>query len=149
MHPARAAFLAAILLHAGAVGCGDDDGDDGDDGGGSPDAAAAPDAAPPDAPAAAGGDAAPPPTWSGFARPFFQTYCWACHGPGDALRDYSQLPMVMAEAAKIRCGVAPTELPGCGPGLPAPNQFPVGSGPRPSEAERLTLVQWIDEGMPE
>lgn len=88
-------------------------------------------------------DAVPPPTWTNFASGFMETYCHACHGPGDALRDYSQLSMVRAEMDKIRCGVSPTALPGCT--IPA-RQFPVGNGPKPSDDERNALVQWIDDG---
>jgi hypothetical protein len=86
---------------------------------------------------------APPLTWTSFAQDFMETYCYACHGPGDAMRDFSQLSMVRAEKDKIRCGVSPTALSGCT--IPA-GQFPVGTGPKPSDAERNQLVQWIDEG---
>ncbi len=82
-------------------------------------------------------------SWTNFASQFFQTYCQACHGPGDASRDYSLLADVRAELEDIKCGVSPTMLPNCV--VPA-GQFPVGTGPKPSEQERNQLVQWIDEG---
>ncbi len=121
-------LLLALLLAAGCSG--DDDGSPAADAAGSVDAAAAV-------------------TWSGFASGFFETYCTACHGPGDALRDYSQLEMVRAEANTIRCGVAPEAVSGCEGAGVAPGQFPVGGGPKPSDAERWDIVSWIDDGTPE
>ncbi len=91
-------------------------------------------------------DAAVPPTWTNFAESFMETYCQACHGPGDALRDYALLSMVRAEMDKIRCGVSPIALPNCT--IPA-KQFPVGNGPMPDDTARNRLVQWIDDGAPE
>jgi len=74
------------------------------------------------------------------------SYCVECHGAGDALRDYTTLTDVTAEQAEIRCGVAPTTAPGCGPS-PAPKQFPIGSGAKPTDDERAQLVAWIDAGL--
>ncbi len=107
---------------------------------GDADAPAAADAAP------AAADAAPALTWTAFAADFFATYCSACHGAGDALRDYTLLAMVRAEQAKIRCGVSPTALAGC---TIAARMFPIGNGAQPSDAERLELVRWIDDGAAE
>lgn len=87
-------------------------------------------------------------TWLSFANGFFTTYCHACHGPGDQLRDYSLLTEVMGESAKIRCGTAVTRPADCN-GAPGPKQFPIGNGPKPSDAERDRLVAWIDAGLPE
>lgn len=89
------------------------------------------------------------PTWDGFASGFFETYCWECHGPGDALRDYSTLAGVMAESNAIRCGTAPAgaNLDGC-EGEPPEEQFPVGAT-IPTADERAMLVAWIDAGLPE
>lgn len=96
-----------------------------------------------------GGTGAAAPTWDNFANEFFETYCWECHGPGDALRDYSVLAMVMAESNSIRCGTAPTrlKLEGC-EGEPSAEQFPVGAN-LPGDDQRTRLVEWIDAGMPE
>jgi hypothetical protein len=93
-----------------------------------------------------------PLTWTGFARDFFQTYCVSCHFPaGEAsLQDFNQYAVVQAYSATIRCGVAPDTgrlLPGC-TGSPAPTQFPIGTGPKPTDAERLQVVAWIDAGAP-
>jgi hypothetical protein len=88
-------------------------------------------------------DATDAPTWTNFAAEFLDSYCGACHGAGDALRDYTVLAMVRAEAGKIRCGVSPTTLPACSI---AAGMFPIGSGPKPTDEERLELVRWIDEG---
>lgn len=97
--------------------------------------------------AGCGGDGAAPasdasvdsraaPTWDGFAREFFESYCWACHGPGDTTRDFSLLEEVRTEADTIKAGVAA-------------GTFPIGDGPRPSQLERDELVEWIDLGAPE
>ena len=89
------------------------------------------------------------PTWDNFASEFMETYCWECHGPGDTLRDYSVLAMVMAESNSIRCGTAPVrlKLKGC-EGEPSAEQFPVGAN-LPGDDQRTRLVEWIDAGMPE
>lgn len=76
------------------------------------------------------------PTWTNFAAGYFETYCFACHGPGDALRDYSDIAMVRAEATRIRSGTAS-------------GQFPIGMGPFPTDPERDLLVAWIDAGSPD
>jgi mono/diheme cytochrome c family protein len=81
-------------------------------------------------------DADTGPTWTSFAADYFETYCLQCHGPGDVLRDYSDLAMVRAESARIRSGTAS-------------GQFPIGSGPFPSDEQRDLLVAWIDAGTPE
>jgi len=95
------------------------------------------------------GTGAAAPTWENFAEGFLETYCWECHGPGDALRDYSVLAEVMAEASSIRCGTAPvgSMLDGCA-GEPPAGQFPIGTN-LPSDEERAILVQWIEAGLPE
>jgi len=88
-------------------------------------------------------------TWENFAEGFFETYCWECHGPGDALRDYSVLAEVMTEANSIRCGTAPvgSMLEGCA-GEPPAGQFPIGTN-LPADEERAMLVEWIEAGLPE
>ena len=108
-----------LLLVLALAACGGED----DGGGGAA-----------DAPGAAGDAAAP--TWTSFARGFFETYCFECHGPGDALRDFSLLEMVRAEATTIRAGIES-------------GQFPIGDGPFPTSEERARLIAWIDSGTPE
>jgi hypothetical protein len=115
--------LCLLLAAASVTACGGDD-----------------DPALPDASIA---DATPPVTYANFAQGFFETYCYDCHGAGDALRDYTMLSMIRAEQDKIRCGVSPTALTNCSI---AAEMFPVGSGPKPTREERLELVRWIDEG---
>ena len=127
-HSSRCILLSVVA--AAAVGCSG-----GDDVGASD--------------AVEGADAREAVTWSSAAAGFFETYCHECHGPGDVLRDYSQLEAVRREAGVIRCGVAPEAVSGCEASGPDPGQFPVGSGPRPSEAERWHLVSWIEAGTPE
>ena len=84
--------------------------------------------------------------WSTFAADFFEVYCHECHGPGDSLRDYSLLTTVTSERDKIRCGVSPSSLSGC---TISARQFPVGSGPKPTDEDRMRLVEWLDSGAPE
>lgn len=85
-------------------------------------------------------------TWSSFADEFMQTYCVACHSTSP--KDFNSLADVRANAAAIRCGVSDVALDGCG-SWPPPRQFPVGSGPSPTDEERARLVAWLDAGAPE
>lgn len=89
-------------------------------------------------------------TWTTFAMGFMESYCVSCH-PNNPLseRDYTLYEEVSADAERIRCGVSPVALDGCGEGSPVPGQFPIGSGPFPSDSEREALVAWIDAGMPQ
>lgn len=87
-------------------------------------------------------------TWSTFAMGFFASYCTRCHaGPPGSTRDYRTMADVVRDQALIRCGVATTVLSGCG-SFPPPRQFPIGTGPHPSDAERDRLTAWIDAGLP-
>ncbi len=124
------ALATAAMILVFATACGSDD-----------EEAAA------DASVAPAIDAAGADTWTTFAAGFIETYCFACHGPGDNLRDYSLLPTVQSEMVKIRCGVSAVTLADCA-GQPPARQFPVGSGAKPSDADRLRLVEWIDNGAP-
>lgn len=85
-------------------------------------------------------------TWSSFAEAFMQTYCVRCHSTSP--KDFNSLADVRANTATIRCGVSDVALDGCG-AFPPPRQFPVGSGPFPSDDERARLVAWLDAGAPE
>ena len=51
--------------------------------------------------------------------------------------------------AAMRCGVAAVQDPSwnCGTS-PSPRQFPIGNGPKPTDAERARLVAWITAGEP-
>ena len=89
-------------------------------------------------------------TWENYARNFFATYCTSCHGPQDpTARDYNIQANVAKDRAAMRCGVASTQDPAwnCGPS-PVARQFPIGNGPKPSDAERARIVAWIDAGDP-
>ena len=90
-------------------------------------------------------------TWTNFGQQFFATYCVECHGAGNAMRDYTTLAGVNANAAEVRCGTAPVLEPTCS-GFPPPNQFPIPNGtnsnPKPSAADRARVVAWIDAGLP-
>ncbi len=134
--------ISALSLLVLLLACGDDDGSDttSADGGPVPTDAAPPmDALPVDAPEAD--------TWGNFAMGFFDTYCVECHSGGS--RDYRTIDEVIRDQDRIACGVSPTVLDRCGASSPAPSQFPVGTGPKPTDAERERLVAWIDAGLPE
>jgi hypothetical protein len=91
-------------------------------------------------------------TWTNYADAFFMTYCDSCHDgkmPGIAqnFNEYSQVKPLVAE---MRCGVAPTLQSGCSAtAFPPPTQFPIGDGPKPTDAERLRFVAWVNAGAPE
>ena len=89
---------------------------------------------------------APGDTWSSFAEAFMQTYCVRCHMSSP--RDFRLLADVRANTVRARCGVSASSLSDCGSG-PPPRQFPVGSGPFPSDDERTRFVAWLDAGAPE
>lgn len=91
------------------------------------------------------GDVAPEVTWDTTMEAFFATYCVGCHSASP--KDFTVLDEVKDWADPIRCGVAPSPQEGCG-SWPPPKQFPVGDGPKPTDAERQVLVDWIDAGMP-
>ena len=90
-------------------------------------------------------------TWTNFGQQFFQSYCVSCHSPGGqaSQQDFNQFAIVKANAANIRCGTAPVGMlpSGCS-GNPSAGQFPIGTGPKPSDTERTTLLGWIDNGAP-
>ena len=81
--------------------------------------------------------------------PLLRNECVSCHNPGGSasLQDFNQLSVVQANAAVIRCGVAPVGMlpAGCS-GNPSAGQFPIGNGPKPTDAERAAIVAWIDSG---
>jgi hypothetical protein len=90
-------------------------------------------------------------TWTNFAQSFFSKYCVSCHTPGGqaSQQDFSMYSVVVANKTNIRCGVAPAGMlpSGCS-GTPPAGQFPIGTGPRPTDAERNTIIAWIDAGAP-
>ena len=91
----------------------------------------------------------PAPTYSSFAQPFFSTYCVRCHPSATASpRDFTMYSVIQQNAHNIACGVSPTPLAGCS-GNPAPGQFPIGTGPFPTDDERNELVAWIMAGLPQ
>jgi len=91
--------------------------------------------------------AAPVDTWSSFAQGFFATYCVECHSTSP--KDFNLLADVRASAPRIRCGTSDVTLATCTPSSPRARQFPIGSGPSPSDAERARIVAWIDAGLAE
>jgi hypothetical protein len=87
------------------------------------------------------------PTYTNFAQFFFATYCTSCHPSASSTRDFTMYSVIQQNSHDIACGVSPTPLSGCS-GTPAPGQFPIGSGPLPSDDERNKLVAWIMAGLP-
>ena len=96
-------------------------------------------------------------TWASWAdTSFFQKYCDSCHMAGSTLEPampsnlyFTSQANVVANASVIRCGVCMTQDPtwGCA-ASPTAKQFPIGSGPFPSDAERNRVVAWITAGAP-
>jgi cytochrome c551/c552 len=89
-------------------------------------------------------------TWASYAEGFFQQYCVSCHDASDTTgRDYTVAANVAKDHDAMRCGVAATQDPTwqCA-SLPTAKQFPIGSGPKPSDAERARIVAWINAGEP-
>jgi hypothetical protein len=84
-------------------------------------------------------------TWTSYVQGFAMHYCVQCHGANDAARDYRSYDQFKRDDVEIRCGLAPTQLSGC-TGFPPPAQFPIGNGPKPSDAERTRVVSWIEAG---
>jgi mono/diheme cytochrome c family protein len=103
----------------------------------------------------AGGSDAGTDTWTNWASPqFFQAYCVSCHSTGNegdpsgSNLDFSLYEDVVQQALTIRCGVAVQQNAGWSCSV-QPEQFPIGNGPKPSDADRERLIAWIDGGMPE
>lgn len=142
MNATRASRLAlALSLCLAVPGCDDADPVETDAGPAQTDAGPAEtDAGPAETDAGPEGD-----TWANFGEAFMAEYCAPCHD--EAPRDYTTVEGVRAELASIRCGTSDVMLDDCGSWPPA-RQFPVGSGPFPSDAERARLVAWLDAGAP-
>jgi hypothetical protein len=87
-------------------------------------------------------------TWTSYAAGFFTTYCNSCHGPSDD-RNYEVREGVDKDKLDIRCGVALVQDRSwsCAAFPPAAH-FPIGRGPRPTDAERNRLVAWVTAGAP-
>jgi hypothetical protein len=98
----------------------------------------------------AASDTALPDTWITYAQGFFGNYCISCHNSGDATgRDYSIQANVVKDKLPMRCGVCVTQDAtwNCA-ASPVAKQFPIGSGPKPTDAERTRIVAWITAGAP-
>jgi hypothetical protein len=94
-------------------------------------------------------------TWNSYAMGFFQSYCVSCHSPGGGDpntgdKNFTQYSSVVQYSSHIRCGVARTgTLQASWSCVESAEQFPIGSGPKPSGAERDRLVAWINAGTPQ
>jgi hypothetical protein len=89
-------------------------------------------------------------TWASYASGFFTRYCVSCHDAKDATgRDYTVRANVAKDKDAMRCGLAVSQDPSwsCS-AFPPAKQFPIGSGPKPSDAERDRMVAWITAGEP-
>jgi hypothetical protein len=91
-------------------------------------------------------------TWGSWAAEFFATYCISCHGASDPKGlDFGTQSIVAANRDLIRCGVCVAQEASwdCPSDLPA-KQFPIsnsaGNNPKPSDAERDRVVDWIAAG---
>src|SRR5690349_9157569 len=89
-------------------------------------------------------------TWASFAQAFFAKYCVSCHDgtKSGIVGDFRQSADVTQHKDDIRCGVATTVVQGCEQSKWPPKQFPVGTGPKPTDEERMRLVAWIEAGAP-
>ena len=88
-------------------------------------------------------------TWSSFAEEFFAKYCVSCHDGGPNVKgDFRKMTDVQQHSPDIRCGIATSVLAGCAQSHYPPRQFPIGTGPKPTDAERERIVAWIDAGLP-
>lgn len=88
-----------------------------------------------------------PTVWDCDVQTFFADYCVECHDASP--RDFREYDDVVTDAVNTRCGVAPsTNAPVDCATWPPPEQFPIGSGPKPSTEDRQMIVDWIDAGMP-
>ncbi len=89
-------------------------------------------------------------TWVSYAQGFFTTYCTSCHDSSDSTgRDFTMQSVVETNKLTIRCGVCATQDSSwsCA-ASPTAKQFPIGTGPKPSDAERDRIVAWITAGAP-
>jgi hypothetical protein len=87
-------------------------------------------------------------TWTNYAAGFFVSYCNSCHNAQDTTgRDYSIQADVAMDKTLMRCGVAAVQDPSwnCA-ASPAAKQFPIGSGPKPGDAERARIAAWLTAG---
>lgn len=138
-----ASFALLALLCAAAAGSGACSSSSGSGSGTTPVQDAAPAWAP---------DGPDTDTWAGWAAGFFTTYCVECHNASDPKGlSFGSQAVVVANRDAIRCGVCVAQLPAWGcPASPAAKQFPIsdasGSNPKPSDAERERVVDWITAG---
>lgn len=91
-------------------------------------------------------------TWASWGAGFFTKYCVECHSANDPKGlDFGVLSTVVANKDLIRCGVCVQQQSswGCA-ASPTAKQFPIsdsaGSNPKPSDADRDRVVDWIGAG---
>jgi len=133
---ARAARLVAFLALAGAAALGLLSACSNDPGAAGADAAAACPNVPTDCPAT-------PPSWTHDVQPIIAMYCLSCHGDGgieQSVFNYSTYQGVYRNRAAMLTQVYQCLMP-LADASPPP--------PRPSAAERETIVAWIACGAPD
>jgi hypothetical protein len=87
-------------------------------------------------------------SWANYAAGFFTAYCTSCHNQRDTTgRDYNIQANVAKDKTSMRCGVAAVQDASwsCA-ASPVARQFPIGSGPKPTDTERARIVAWISAG---
>jgi hypothetical protein len=137
-HVGSLAFLSFLALSLAAA-CSSTSGSGG--------ATGAPDAAPAWAP-----DGPDTDTWASWGLNFFSTYCVECHSASDPQGlDFGVQSIVAANRDAIKCGVCVAQQPSWNcPASPPAKQFPIsngsGSNPKPSDADRDRVVDWILAG---
>jgi hypothetical protein len=97
-----------------------------------------------------GGSSPAQDTWANYASSFVQTYCVSCHDSSDPTgRDFTVEENFRKSLDEIRCGVAVAQDASWNcKTFPPAEQFPIGSGPKPSNADRERFVAWITSGAP-
>jgi hypothetical protein len=87
-------------------------------------------------------------TWASWGLGFFSTYCVECHNANDSKGlNFGSQTIVAANRDAIRCGVSVSQDPSWScPSSPPARQFPIGNGPKPSDADRDRVVDWITAG---
>jgi hypothetical protein len=91
-------------------------------------------------------------TWASWAAGFFTTYCIECHSANDPKGlNFGDQSIVAANRDTIRCGVCVSQQAAWScPASPPAEQFPLsdsaGTNPKPSDADRDRVVDWITAG---
>ncbi len=93
--------------------------------------------------------AASAPTWDSFGEAFFATYCARCHSETltGAARNGAPFDYNFDTVELVRMQSRKIELVAAGDADGINNSMPLGD-PKPSDAERVTLGEWLACGAP-